>query len=98
VPFDRGERFADPRAFESRMGVIRSSRIAVQTLQVGANFRGVLITEVAILFRGIVDDTLQFRRQAGIQAQGRHGIAVEYTIENNSRALPRKWQLPVAIS
>jgi hypothetical protein len=40
-------------------------------LQVGANFRGVLVAQVAVLFQTLGDDPFQLRCHVGTQAHGR---------------------------
>lgn len=55
-----------------------------------------LVTQIAVLLESFVDDSLEVCRQAGIQSNRRHGIAVQDGVENSCRALSPKRQLPRA--
>src|ERR1039457_2000450 len=57
-------------------------RVPLQTLEVGAYFRSVLVAQVAILFQALIDDALQLRRQVWIQPHRGRRSAVEDAIEN----------------
>ena len=63
----------DSRSSSVRDGGQGAARIRIppQPLQVGANLRGVLVAQVAILFESLVDNVFKARRQIGIEAE--HG-------------------------
>ena len=48
-------------------------RITLQSLQLGAHLRCMLIAEVAFFFQSTVDDALQLLWQIGVQSHGRNG-------------------------
>src|ERR1022692_1895891 len=69
-------------------------RIALQPLQLGTYFGGVLITEFTIFLQRTVDDVFQFGWYVGIQPHGRNRCAVQDRIENRCRTVPTEGQLP----
>src|SRR3977135_2291572 len=45
--------------------------------------RGDLVTDVAIFFEGLVEDALEFGRDARIQSDGSHGSVVQDVVEDD---------------
>ena len=62
-------------------------RIALQALQVGAHFRGDLVTQVAVFLQRLVDNSFEFRGTIGIQPHGRNRGAVQDRFENRCRTV-----------
>jgi len=56
--------------------------LALEALEVSANFRGVLVAKVRILLESLVNDVFQLRGKIGIQAQRRNGRALEDGVED----------------
>lgn len=73
-----------------------TSRIAsaLQPLQVRANFRRVLVAELAILHQTLADDVLEFRRHLGIELHSGRRRAIQNRVEDQSRAVTVKGHRP----
>ena len=62
-------------------------RVALETLQLGAHFRGVLIPQVAVLLQRAVDDVFQFGRDLAVEAHRRWWCLMQDAIEYRSRSI-----------
>ena len=72
--------------------------VAAQAFEVGAEFGGVLVTEVAIFFESLADDAFEFGWNFGMQARGRKGARLRMASKIRPEVSPRKGSDPVAIS
>src|SRR6185295_349378 len=83
---------AEIRSRPSRWRRRQAPRLAIvlQTLEVRANLRRVLVAKAAILLQALADDLLEFRRHVGIQLRGGRGRAIQNAVEDQSRADTRK--------
>src|ERR1700756_4035753 len=66
----------------------------LQTLEVGANIRSMLVAQVAVFLQSLVDDVFQLRRHIGIQPHKRYGCPVQDRIEDGRGTVTTEWQLP----
>src|SRR5437667_1528310 len=69
-------------------------RVPLQAFQVGAQFAGAMVAQLAIFFQSLADDFFQLERDFGIQADrsGRH--PVEDGIEDRTPSFPTQRQGP----
>ena len=77
------------RAFCAGGGV---GEISLHALQIGADFRRVLIAEVAIFFERLGEDVFEAEGKVGIQAGRRKGLAVQDAIENDAAGFAAEGQ------
>jgi hypothetical protein len=64
--------------------------LTLQALEVGAQFRGDLVADVAILFEGFVEDALEVGRDVRIEGDGSHGSVVQNVVEDDGAGSARK--------
>ena len=64
--------------------------LTLQAFQVSAEFRGDLVANVAILFKGLVEDALELGRDVGIEGDGSHGSVVQDVVEDDGAGSARK--------
>ena len=79
--------------WRSRIGYARGTagiQFPLQAREVGANIRGGLITECAVVFEGFVDDAFESRGNFGIEADGGHERAIENRFENDGGSFATK--------
>ena len=77
--------------FRRACGNAGGIQFTFETLQIAADLGGTLIAQLNILFQGLADEALRFRRQIGIQADGSGGSTVENRFRNDARGLAAKW-------
>src|SRR5437764_310455 len=61
--------------------------VPLKSQQIGANFRSVLVTEIAVLLKRLIDNGSQSRRQLRIERWRQRGRTVKNGIENGSRSI-----------
>ena len=61
--------------------------IPTQPFQIGAQFSGALVADIALLLQRFIDDAVEFGRKVGVQAKGRGWIFVEDGIEDCCRGI-----------
>jgi len=66
--------------------------VALESLQVGAQFRGVLVADVTIFLQRLVDDAFQAVGNIGIQTHWRSWRPVQNGVEGGSRSVATEWQ------
>jgi hypothetical protein len=69
-------------------------RVALQSLQIGTNFGGMLTSQVAIFFQALIDDLLQFGWQVRVQPHRRNGITFQNGVEDDPGTLAPERQCP----
>ena len=75
--------------------------VPLQPLQIGADFGGVLVAKLAILFQTLVDDVFQFGRKVGVQPHRWRGRPVQngfMVLKMTPELSPRKGDAPLALS
>ena len=72
--------------------------VALQSLHIGANFRGMLITKVPIFLETLVDDSFELLRKVGISRTGSTGVRFKIASKIVAVLSPRNGNCPVAIS
>src|SRR5262249_22952625 len=80
-------RFARSR-FSS--GNTAGGRVALQALQVGAQFGCTLVAQIAVFLKQFSDDLAKLCGKGATGSGGGHGIAIENRIENDSRSIAAK--------
>src|SRR5579864_60968 len=68
--------------------------VALQALQIGAHVGGVLVAQVAVFFKRLVNYVFQLRGQVWVQADGRNRGTVENRLKNEGGCFSAKWQHP----
>src|ERR1700678_46717 len=58
-------------------GGFTGGSVAMQALQVAAQFRGGLVTQIAIFFESLGDDAIEFRWKFMVEAQRRRGSSIQ---------------------
>ena len=66
--------------------------VPLQPLQVGSNFRSVLVAQISIFLQSLVDDVFQLRRHVRIQSERRNWRPVQDGVENHPSPLAPEWQ------
>ena len=61
------------------------SAVSFQALQISAQFGSVLIAKCTILFKGLMNYAIEFRRKLRVEPPGRHRIFVQDRVEHCSR-------------
>ena len=76
----------------------RRIHILLQPLEIAANFRGMLVAQLAILLKALADNALEFRGKAAFRCTGGIGAAIQNRIEDMPCVSPSNGSFPVAIS
>ena len=69
-------------------------RVPLQPLEIGAQVRGVLVAEVAVLLEQPVDDVFQLGRDLRVEPHGRRRGLVQDRVEDHRRGRPRERRPP----
>src|SRR5690349_19072123 len=66
--------------------------MVLQRLEIGPDFRGMLVAQLAIFLQAFADNALDFSRQGGVQVNGTDRIAIQNKIEDTFPSFSFKWQ------
>src|ERR1700746_3095514 len=73
---------------------LRVRTVSFDALEVGANLRGMLVTQLAIFLQALGDYVFQLRRNVWIQADGSNRHGVKQGIEHVGRGTATERQQP----
>src|SRR5579872_4938427 len=69
-------------------------RIPLESLQIGSDLRGMLISQVAVFLQRLVYDLFQLRRDVAVEANCRRRSGVKDGFEDQAGSLAAKGELP----
>ena len=69
-------------------------RISLELLQIGANFRSVLVSQVPVFLQSPCDDCVEFGGQCRIQGAGRNGVGMSNGINGQGPIVAGEGPLP----
>ena len=90
-----GGRFGDRASFRgnSRLS-LAGIQVALQLLEIAANFGGDLVARIAVLLKSFVDDAFELQRHARIQRDGRNRGVVQDVVEDDGTGRTGEGKLP----